>query len=322
MRKSKVIATLVAGGLSLATTQLLGQAQPGQGAPQPSRPGQDYNAGATTAPDAPQPAVPSTDNKQTEKSGNLSTQRSFKASHIMGLEVRSDTGDHLGRVQDLIVDVDSGMAPFVIVKEGGALGIGGLHIAVPLRDLKVSDDTKVLTLAATKEQFTSASTSPTGAWAGIASEEWARNVDRYYGQPAPFGTSRFERQELQGSTSATTPGQEYVRTPKANEGINTKADDAVNQAQTADQSRIGTADQALKNLSNKPDHEIKSQVNKILEQKLGTTDKHDVKVQVENGVVTLKGTVANAQSKRDLEEQIKALPGVSQVDDQITATNQ
>jgi osmotically-inducible protein OsmY len=38
--------------------------------------------------------------------------------------------------------------------------------------------------------------------------------------------------------------------------------------------------------------------------------------------VTLKGKVENAQAKRDLADQIKAIPGVDQVDDQIAATNQ
>lgn len=43
----------------------------------------------------------------------------------------------------------------------------------------------------------------------------------------------------------------------------------------------------------------------------------DVQVSVQNGVVTLKGSVASQQDKQDVESRVKAVAGVTRVDNQL-----
>jgi osmotically-inducible protein OsmY len=60
-----------------------------------------------------------------------------------------------------------------------------------------------------------------------------------------------------------------------------------------------------------------ARINDVIRQELGT-QANDIQVAIKNGVVTMRGKEANDQQKQALEKQIKALPGVNQVQDVLT----
>ena len=166
MRSSSMIIGLVAGGLSLAVTNLQAQAVD------------------EVLPPVPQAPLKGDKAKQVPTTTSVAGPSSFKVTTIIGLSVRNESGDLLGKVDNLIVSVDTHSMPFAIVEYGGALGIGGTRVAVPMANLKWSSEPKQLTLTATKEQFQAASSAPTGGWLAVADEDWTKSVDRFYGQPA------------------------------------------------------------------------------------------------------------------------------------------
>jgi sporulation protein YlmC with PRC-barrel domain len=281
-----MITTLVAGALALATTNLTAQATDEALPPQPGYQGQDSKAKERA-----RPPVESLD---------------LKASSIIGALVRNETGVRLGKVQDLIVSMASHTVPFAIIEYGGTLGVGQTRVAVPITELKWSSEPKQLILTATKEEFESATTAPTGGWMAVAGEEWLRNVDRYYGQPSLTIQSHYERQEVNG----TTQGREPVRNPADQKGAN----DLLNQQAPASP---GAANMSAPATSDYVGDKVNGMIQKDLGQRAG-----DVQVTVKNGVVTLRGKVASEAQKQQLENQIKAVPGVDHVDDQLTITQE
>jgi hypothetical protein len=54
-----------------------------------------------------------------------------KASEIIGKEVDNSQNEKLGKVSDLILDVEAGRVALVVVNSGGVLGVGAKSIAVP-----------------------------------------------------------------------------------------------------------------------------------------------------------------------------------------------
>ena len=194
MRNRNLITALVAGGLALATTNLTAQGTeetlPAKGAPQL---GQQNQTSKATAP-----------------AGAFNGASDLKASSIIGLAVRNESGERLGKAEDLIVSMASHSVPFAIVEYGGALGIGVTRIAVPLSDLKLASEPRELILTATREQFQSASAVPTGGWAAVAGEDWLKNVDRFYGQPSMTDESRYERQAATGLAEGREPVRNAV----------------------------------------------------------------------------------------------------------------
>lgn len=66
------------------------------------------------------------------------------ASDLRGRDVRNAQGEKIGAVRDVVVDINSGRAPYVVVQTGGVLGMGARDRAVPMGALKprLADDGK------------------------------------------------------------------------------------------------------------------------------------------------------------------------------------
>jgi osmotically-inducible protein OsmY len=282
MRNGNLIIGLVAGGVALAATNLTAQS----------------GYGSSPAKSQPQLGQPGQSSIDVTPAGATFGASDLKASSIIGLAVRNESDERLGKVQDLIVCLKSHSVPFAIVGYGGTLGIGQTRVAVPLTDLQWSDETKELILTATKEQFQSASAVPTGGYVAVAGEDWAKSVDRFYGQPSMTSESRYERQEATGMTE----GREPVRTPAEQKG----ATSLQNQPPGA----TTNADTAI------TDDYVMDKVNGVIRQDMGARA-DGISVTIKNGVATLQGKVASEAQKQEIENQVKAVPGVDRVDDQL-----
>jgi hypothetical protein len=272
---------LVAGGLALATTNLTAQGTDELLPPKPGPPGQNSKVA-----DLPDPPAGTSD---------------LKASSIIGLAVRNETGVRLGKVQDLIISMASHSAPFAIVEYGGTLGIGATRVAVPLADLKWSSESKELILTATKGEFESASPGPTRGWMAVADEDWVKNVDRFYGQPSTTSQSRYERQEATG----TVEGREPVRNPAEPKGATSLLDQ-----------QPGATSGATNMAATPIDEYVLGKVKNVIRQDAGARAA-GIQATIKNGTVTLQGKVGSEAQKQELENQIKAVPGVERVDDQL-----
>jgi sporulation protein YlmC with PRC-barrel domain len=204
------------------------------------------------------------------------------ANELIGKKVKNLEDEDLGKVQDLIINADSGTVPYAIIAHGGLFGAGRSRTAVPLESLKPSADGKFMVLAATRDQLLSATRTATGEWAAASQEEWARNVDGFYGNPRPIDRSRaFERDRLETEPADRT----FVRdpAPKGAEQLMTPADAAL--------------------------------CEKICE----ATDV--VHVRVQNGVTHIYGTVENDEARKSLEAKVRAVPGVNRVDSHLKVKN-
>jgi hypothetical protein len=289
MRKNNIMIAIWAGGLAAATMNLMAQGDNELLPP----------AGLLKS------AQPAHYSKQAAIAPSSAETLEFKASSIIGLPVCSVTGDRLGKVEDLIVNLGTHSTPFAIVAYGGKLAIGGTRVAVPLTVLKWSSEPKQLILPTTKEQFQAASSAPTGGWMAVAGEDWARDVDRFYGQPPAISSSRFERQEMSGMSE----GREAVRDPSDQKG-----------ASSLEGQPLGTELGATKTLPKSTDEALKTKVQDLVRQQLG--DRAGlVQVAIAKGVVTLNGAVASDTEKKTLVHQIMGLPGVARVEENLTTQN-
>jgi sporulation protein YlmC with PRC-barrel domain len=215
-----------------------------------------------------------------EKDTNALSGSLRSANEIIGKKITNAQDEDLGKVHDLIINVESGSAPYAVISHGGIFGANRSKTAVPLSALQCAPDGKSLTMSATKEQLQAASKTATGAWAPVAHSEWARNVDGFYGEPAP--RDRFVRDGLPADRDTRT----YVRdpAPKGAELLVTPQDAVL--------------------------------CEKICE------DMDVVHVRVQNGVTHLYGTVDNEETRKNLENKVRAVPGVNKVESHLKVKNQ
>lgn len=111
-----------------------------------------------------------------------------KADDLMGKKVVSATNEDLGKLEDIVVDANSGRVLYGVLSYGGLLGMGDKLFAIPWRSLTLASDAKVFTLNVEKESLKSAPGFDKKQWPNFADEKWATTTHEYYKQP-PFWRS-------------------------------------------------------------------------------------------------------------------------------------
>jgi hyperosmotically inducible periplasmic protein len=109
-----------------------------------------------------------------------------KASDVIGMTVRNNQNEKLGKVDDLAVDVQSGRIVQVILSTGGFVGIGDSLTAVPPGALHHDAAGKVLRLDADKEKLANAPKFESSKWAECSDANHLSAVYSYYGQEPAF----------------------------------------------------------------------------------------------------------------------------------------
>jgi hyperosmotically inducible periplasmic protein len=109
-----------------------------------------------------------------------------KASDVIGMTVRNNQDEKLGKVEDLAVDVESGRIVQAILSTGGFIGIGDTLSAVPPGALHHDSAGKFLRLDADKAKLADAPKFEMSKWAECSDANHVSAVYRYYGEEPAF----------------------------------------------------------------------------------------------------------------------------------------
>jgi len=66
--------------------------------------------------------------------------RPITANSLTTAEVRSPSGEDLGKIVDFMLDTERGSVVYAVLATGGVLGVGAKMLAVPPRSLQLSGD--------------------------------------------------------------------------------------------------------------------------------------------------------------------------------------
>jgi sporulation protein YlmC with PRC-barrel domain len=72
-----------------------------------------------------------TQERQYQAKGGFHASGLCKASHLLGMKVRGQDGQDLGKIEDVVFDTKTGKIHYAAVSMGGFLGIGDKLVAVP-----------------------------------------------------------------------------------------------------------------------------------------------------------------------------------------------
>jgi sporulation protein YlmC with PRC-barrel domain len=104
------------------------------------------------------------------------------ADTLEGDEVVSASGEKLGKVQDIMLDVPGGRIAYAVLSSGGFLGLGDKLFAIPWSALTLDTDRKCFVLDVEKEQLEAAPGFDKDHWPAMADLSWATSIHSYYGQ--------------------------------------------------------------------------------------------------------------------------------------------
>ena len=105
-----------------------------------------------------------------------------KASDVIGMEVKNYQDERLGKVDDLLVDLEHGRVVEVVLSVGGTMGIGNTLVLAPPAILHYEDNTKILHLEADKDKLKNAPKFEASNWNTRSDTNQITELYRYYGQ--------------------------------------------------------------------------------------------------------------------------------------------
>jgi sporulation protein YlmC with PRC-barrel domain len=136
---------------------------------------------------------------------------SWRASQVMGVNVKNDADETIGEVKDLVLDMKSGEVLAVIISSGGFLGISDTLSAVPMSTLVYNSTAKAFKTRLTKEQLGKAPQFKTDAWPDY-SEATSINALRTYRDSiggdvtAPDNSAQNEKEMRKDAVDPTDQG--------------------------------------------------------------------------------------------------------------------
>lgn len=75
------------------------------------------------------------------------------ATSIIGDKVHNDKDEHLGAIEDIMLDVNTGKIEYYVIKFGGFLTIGEKYFAIPFNRLKIDPKKKMFIFNESREML-------------------------------------------------------------------------------------------------------------------------------------------------------------------------
>ena len=89
------------------------------------------------------------------------------ASKVLGMEVQSPLGQELGEIEDLVVELDTGIVRYAMLGVGGVAGLGERYVPVALEAMTVGMYEEVLVADLQREQLEAAPAYSHERWPGL-----------------------------------------------------------------------------------------------------------------------------------------------------------
>ncbi len=116
-------------------------------------------------------------------------QRIYRASKIIGTDVRNTRGEKIGDIKDLVLD-KHGAISYAVVSTGGFLGIGDRLHAVPWNVLQTAPGRDFRVLDMDKTRLKSAPNFDPKSWPNVIDEKWGEDNRRFYQSGASGSNGR------------------------------------------------------------------------------------------------------------------------------------
>jgi sporulation protein YlmC with PRC-barrel domain len=105
----------------------------------------------------------------------------LSATTLIGDDVRNNSGEDLGKLEEIMLDLDEGRVAYAVLSFGGFLGVGDRLFAVPWEALQVDTQNKAIIFNVSKERLEQAPGFDKDNWPDTTDREWLAKVHNFYG---------------------------------------------------------------------------------------------------------------------------------------------
>jgi sporulation protein YlmC with PRC-barrel domain len=128
----------------------------------------------------------STTAANTDKQQRVAYETVFRASKIKGMEVRNDKNEHLGSIDELVIEVGKGQVKYLALSYGSWFTGDNKLFAVPLSSFTLTHDNNktFFTVHVSQDSLKNAPGFEKNNWPTTADPNWAKGIDSYYERTA------------------------------------------------------------------------------------------------------------------------------------------
>jgi sporulation protein YlmC with PRC-barrel domain len=134
----------------------------------------------------------------------------MRASRLIGMSVRDNKGENLGKIKEVVVDISSQRVRYAVVAAGGFLGIGDRHFLYPLNEFSEAPAGDYLIMNRDRDALQNASGFDGSDWPDFNDPQYRAQIDRSSGAERPRrpSTNLEQASELLGSDVKDRTGAE------------------------------------------------------------------------------------------------------------------
>jgi len=115
----------------------------------------------------------------------------FRATRVTGFPVRNTSGETIGSIEEVVIDLEHNNIAYFALSFGGFLGVGDKLFAIPAKELTLEHDEgqAYFRLDISVEKLKSAPGFDRRDWPDVADERWREEIDRHYRTQEEEGTA-------------------------------------------------------------------------------------------------------------------------------------
>jgi sporulation protein YlmC with PRC-barrel domain len=107
--------------------------------------------------------------------------KNLSSTSLVGTSVRNPAGEDLGKIEDLMIDLDEGQVAYAVLSFGGFLGMGDKLFAVPFKAFRCDCENETMVLDTPKERLENAPGFDKSNWPDTADRSWGVGIHDHYG---------------------------------------------------------------------------------------------------------------------------------------------
>jgi sporulation protein YlmC with PRC-barrel domain len=108
------------------------------------------------------------------------------ASSIIGDSIENSSGEDLGKIDNLMVNLTDGKIEYAVVEYGSFLGMGGKLFAIPFHELRVDPTRQLFVLARDKEYIKNSPGFDRTHWPSTNDHTYFNDVNTYWEATTPY----------------------------------------------------------------------------------------------------------------------------------------
>ena len=116
----------------------------------------------------------------------------LSAGTITGDTVRNRADEEIGKVEEIMIDLDQGQVAYMVMASGGFLGIGDKYFAIPWSLVEVDTENHDVVVDLSKETIENAPGFDRDNWPDLSDVGWLNEVYVYY-DLEPYWAKRSEQ---------------------------------------------------------------------------------------------------------------------------------